>query len=63
VEQALSLGCRDVAAIRHLLMAGQIERPEIAPIELGGLARYERPMPVLSGYDQLLGQSGVEVQA
>jgi transposase len=63
VEQALSLGCHDVAAIRHLLMAGQFERPEIATIELGGLARYERPMPVLSGYDQLLRQSGAEVQA
>jgi transposase len=64
VEQTLSLGCHDVAAIRHLLMAGQFERPEIATIELGGLARYERPMPVLSDYDQLLGQANaLEVQA
>ena len=43
VEQALSLGCQDVAAIRHLLLAGQFERPAIAAIEIGVLARYERP--------------------
>lgn len=61
VEQSLSLGCHDVEAIRHLLMAEQFERPAVAAIEIGGLARYERPLPVLSSYDQLLGQ--VEVQA
>jgi transposase len=54
VEQALSLGCHDVAAIRHLMLAGQLHRPAIAPIEIGLLSRYERPQPVLSGYDQLL---------
>lgn len=54
VEQALSLGCHDVAAIRHLLVAGQLHRPAIAAIDVGALARYERPQPVLSGYDQLL---------
>jgi hypothetical protein len=63
VEQALSLGCHDVAAIRHLLVAGQFDRPTIAAIEIGGLARYERPLPVISGYDQLLRHTGVaEVQ-
>ncbi len=60
VEQALSLGCHDVAAIRHLLMAGQFERPAMAVMEIGGLARYERPLPELSGYDRLLGKNGVE---
>ena len=54
VEEALSLGCHDVAAIRHLLVAGRLRRPAIAAIEVGALARYERPQPVLSGYDQLL---------
>jgi hypothetical protein len=43
-----------VAAIRHLLTAGQMSRPAVAAIDVGGLARYERPQPVLSGYDQLL---------
>jgi DNA (cytosine-5)-methyltransferase 1 len=54
VEQALSLGCHDVAAIRHLLAAGQMTKPSVATIEIGVLFRYERPQPVLSGYDQLL---------
>jgi transposase len=56
VEQALSLGCQDVAAIRHLLLAGRLVKPPVAAIEIGVLARYERPQPVLSGYDQLLGK-------
>jgi transposase len=59
VEQALSLGCNDVAAIRHLLVAGQLSRPVVKAIELGALSRYERPQPIISGYDQLL----TEVQA
>ena len=64
VEQALSLGCHDVAAIRHLMLAEQFDRPAVAAIDIGLLARYERPMPVMSGYDQLLGQAAItEVQA
>jgi transposase len=54
VEQALSLGCHDVAAIRHLMVAEQFDRPAVAPIDIGHLARYERPLPVMNGYDQLL---------
>ena len=54
VEQALAIGCQDVAAIRHLLMAGRLTKASVAPIDVGVLARYERPQPVLSGYDQLL---------
>src|SRR5664279_4744012 len=51
VEQSLSLGCQDVAAIRHLLVAGRLTKNAVAPIDIGVLARYERPQPVLSGYD------------
>jgi transposase len=54
VEQALSLGCHDVAAIRHLLLAGHLDRPTVAAIDSGTLARYERPLPVMNSYDQLL---------
>ena len=57
VDQALSLGCQDVAAIRHLLVAGRLAKPAVAALEIGVLARYERPQPVLSGYDQLLGKA------
>jgi len=57
VEQALSLGCQDVAAIRHLLVGSRLAKPAVEAIEIGALARYERPQPVLSGYDQLLGKA------
>jgi transposase len=57
VEKALSLGCQDVAAIRHLLVGSRLSKPAVEAIEIGALARYERPQPVLSGYDQLLGKA------
>lgn len=64
VEQALSLGCHDVAAIRHLMIAEHFDRPTVEPIDIGPLARYERPLPVMSGYDQLLSHTELpEVQA
>jgi transposase len=56
VEQALSLCCQDVAAIRHLLSSGRLAKAAVAAIDVGVLARYERPQPVLSSYDQLLGK-------
>lgn len=56
VEHALGLGCQDVAAIRHLLAAGRLGKPTVNAIEVGVLSRYERPQPVLSNYDQLLGK-------
>jgi transposase len=63
VDQALLLGCHDVAAIRHLMLHGQSDRPTVEAIDIGHLARYERPMPVMSGYDQLLSSRLSEVQA
>jgi len=57
VEKALSLGCQDVAAIRHLLVGSRLSKPTMEAIDIGALARYERPQPVLSGYDQLLGKA------
>jgi hypothetical protein len=63
VDQALLLGCHDVAAIRHLMLSDQFDRPTVEAIDLGHLARYERPMPVISSYDQLLNRRVSEVQA
>jgi hypothetical protein len=54
VDQALSLGCQDVAAIRHLMITAQLNKPAVEAIEVGLLVRYERPLPVMSNYDQLL---------
>jgi hypothetical protein len=49
VEQSLSMGCHVGAAIRHLPTAEQLKRPMIAAIEIGHLARYDRPLPVMTG--------------
>jgi hypothetical protein len=62
VEAALESGCTDAGAVRYLLRAQGLAvalRPEPRPplelLEGGALARYERPLPVLHDYEQLLG--------
>ena len=54
VEQSLTLGCTDAAAVRHLLTATELNRPRTEFLELNGLERYERPLPLMNEYDQLL---------
>jgi len=44
------------------MLASHLDRPTVVPIDIGSLARYERPMPVMHSYDQLLSQA-VEVTA
>jgi transposase len=56
VEAALALGCSDAAAIRHLVETADLARTRSTLVELGVLARYERPQPALNDYDALLGQ-------
>jgi transposase len=54
VRMALATGCGDVAAVRYLLTAGSGAPPPLESSTLGGLARYERPLPEVQNYDQLL---------
>jgi len=58
LQQAMSLalanGCGDVAAVRYLLTAEASPPPRLESFELGELARYERPLPGVQDYDQLL---------
>ncbi|MBI4321264.1 MAG: IS21 family transposase, partial [Chloroflexi bacterium] len=54
VEEALALGCGDSAAVRYLLTAHQLERVTPAPLSVGVLAAFERPLPAVTDYDQLL---------
>ncbi len=55
VERALSTGCSDSAAIRHLVCAPELVRQRPEPVELKSeLARFEHPLPVMHQYDQLL---------
>ena len=53
-ESALALRCGDEAAVRYLLMSEPEGRPAQEVIEVGWLGRYERPLPVVNEYDQLL---------
>jgi len=53
-EAVLSLGCCDVAAVRYRLASKPMDRPQPQPLEVGLLARYERPLPVMQDYDRLL---------
>ena len=61
VGQALKLGSTDIAAIRHLLMSEQLQHGAAESVEIGVLSAYERPLPTMSQYDQLLSGSVIEV--
>jgi hypothetical protein len=63
VVAALELGCTDVAAIRHLLMSDQLQHTAHQTVEIGVLAAYERPLPSMIEYNQLLTAAVNEVQA
>jgi hypothetical protein len=56
IEQAVSLGCTDAAAIRHLITADDLARVRSEIIQVGALSRFERPLPVMTDYDGLLSQ-------
>src|SRR5260370_37397965 len=47
VEQALDLGCGDVAAIRHPLMSDQLQHAVRETIAIRALSAYERPLPTI----------------
>lgn len=54
IESALQLGCPHLAAVQYLVTADQLSRTVPEMVEIGLLDRYERPMPVMTGYDRLL---------
>lgn len=58
IEQALALGCTDSAAVHHLVTAPDHARVPAATVELGALARFERPLPDVTPYDRLLPVGG-----
>jgi len=57
VTMALERGCWDGAAVRYLMSDEKLEHSRPGPIDVGALARYERGLPVITGYDELLGAS------
>ncbi len=55
ISAALELGCTDAAAVRYLLTAEHLAHVHTEAVTLSSLSQYERPLPVVSDYDQLLG--------
>jgi hypothetical protein len=55
IEKTVAIGCMDVSAVVLLLNGSMGElRPEPEPVDIGALSRFNRPMPTLAEYDQLL---------
>ena len=54
IDAALVLGCTDEAGVRHLVAAQSLEHAPPATVEVGMLAQFERPLPTVGEYDQLL---------
>jgi transposase len=56
VEEAITLGGVDAAAVRHLVEAVDLTHARETLIQLDALSRFERPLPVMTDYDGLLDQ-------
>ena len=54
VASAVLLGACDVAAVRYLLGEAGLHKARPDPVDVGALARYDRPMPTVADYDMLL---------
>jgi transposase len=54
ISKAVSLGACDVAAVRYLLTEAALHKSQPPSIDVGELARYDRPMPTMADYDVLL---------
>jgi len=54
IHAALVLGCTDEAAVRHLVTAKTLEHARPEALVVGALAQFERPLPTVGEYDQLL---------
>ena len=60
IEKALATGCTDPAAVQHLLHAGELNHVVVEAINVGLLDRFERPLPLMHEYDQLLMAGGAQ---
>jgi hypothetical protein len=60
VEEALRLGVTDAAAVIHILRMPDAEDRRRHALDLAEeLAQFERPVPVMDEYDQLLSDTRV----
>jgi transposase len=58
IETALASGCKDAAAVQHLFYARDLNHVPCEAIDIGSLERYQRPLPMMNEYDQLLMAGG-----
>ena len=58
IETALGTGCTDAAAVEHLMNTPDLNRTPCEAIDIGSLEQYQRPVPVMNEYDQLLVAAG-----
>jgi transposase len=58
IEEALALGCTDSAAVRHLVAVPRLVHPAVPALPRPALAQFERPLPAVTDYDQLLVAGG-----
>jgi hypothetical protein len=58
IESAVASQCYDAAAVQHLLHADELRHSRCEAVDVGGLERYARPLPVMQEYDQLLTAGG-----
>ena len=54
ITTAVSLGACDVEAVRYLLTEARLHKGRGYAVDVGALARYDRPMPTMAEYDVLL---------
>jgi hypothetical protein len=57
VTQALACGVHDAGVVRYLLRTPPLDGPAVVPlaeVELAALPVVTRPLPTVTGYDQLL---------
>jgi transposase len=60
IETALASGCCDAAAVQYLFHARDLNHVTCEAIDIGSLARYQRPLPVMNDYDRLLTAGGAQ---
>lgn len=62
IERALEYGCTDAGAVRYFMQSSEaLDHPKVERLHVRGLEKYERPLPVMDAYDELLGQHQQEV--
>ena len=58
IEESLALGCTDSTTVRYLVTALDHDRVPPALLKVGALAQFERPLPDVTPYNQLLPGGG-----